>query len=105
MSALERLKALPQNEMRGGAVLTKPPKPSFVSFGSSPPPPFSVTEARQATADEAAELRRLLEIILADEPDEIAESLAIACADPDAALMSFRALVADIQERERWARS
>jgi hypothetical protein len=95
MSALDRLKALPQNEMRGGTVLTKPPKPSFVSFDSAPPPPFSVTEGRQATAAEAAELCRLLDIILVDEPDEIAESLAIACADPDDALMSFRALVAE----------
>ncbi|MGI8894658.1 MAG: hypothetical protein ACR2HE_03225 [Casimicrobiaceae bacterium] len=35
----------------------------------------------------------------ADAPDEIPESLAIASADPDTALLSFRALVADMRDR------
>ena len=54
-----------------------------------------VRRAKPATERDVTELRRLLNIILADEPDEIAQSLAIACADTDDALMSFRALVAD----------
>ncbi|MGI8423094.1 MAG: hypothetical protein ACR2NO_03085 [Chloroflexota bacterium] len=54
---------------------------------------------RVATPAEAAELRRLLDILLADVPEQIEWSLAIACADPDAALMSFRALVADMRDR------
>ena len=50
---------------------------------------------RSASPTEATELRRLLNVILADEPDEIEESLAIACADPDDALICFRTLVAE----------
>ena len=55
---------------------------------------------RVATPNERAELRRLLTIILRDCPEELEWSLGIACADPDGALMSFRALVADMQEAD-----
>jgi hypothetical protein len=48
---------------------------------------------RTATPSEAAELRRLIAIVLASTPDEQQETFIVACADPDAALMCFRALV------------
>lgn len=52
--------------------------------------------ARTATPAEAAELARLLARILPDDPEGQAEALAVALADPEAALLSFRALAADL---------
>lgn len=50
---------------------------------------------RHATPDEAAELRRLIGIVLAGSAhDEQREALAVARADPDAALECFRLLAA-----------
>ena len=51
---------------------------------------------RQATQDEPLELAALLGAILPGDAQGQAEALAIALADADAALMSFRALVADL---------
>jgi len=52
-----------------------------------------VPDCRAVTPVETAELRALVGLILADgSEDERAEALAVALADPDAALMSFRAL-------------
>lgn len=49
-----------------------------------------------ATDEQAAELRRLVGIVSADWPaDERAGALAVALADPEAALDCFRALVAE----------
>ena len=45
-----------------------------------------------------------MNIILAEWPDQIAEDFAIACAYPDSALVSFRALVEEKRERDAWAR-
>jgi hypothetical protein len=42
-------------------------------------------------------LRRLIAIVLAASPDERAEALAVAIADPDNALLCFRALAAQGQ--------
>lgn len=53
-------------------------------------PGFPATEA------EAVELRGLVRRVLADRPDEWNEVEAVALADPEAALVSFRALVADL---------
>lgn len=52
---------------------------------------------RSATPTEASELRELVALVLAnaDETDR-AEALALALADPEAALLSFRALAADL---------
>ena len=56
------------------------------------PPP------REATPAEADELRALIGVVLANgSADDRTEALAVACADPDAARTSFRALVADLQ--------
>lgn len=52
--------------------------------------------ARTATPAEAAELARLLTAILPGDAAGQAEALPIACADPEAALVSFRALAADL---------
>ena len=50
---------------------------------------------RTATPDEAKELRQLIGIVLADSPiEEQREALAVACADPEAALQCFRLLAA-----------
>ena len=50
------------------------------------------------------ELGELIAIVLArDTEAERTETLAVACADPDAALISFRALVADLQNP--WSRA
>ena len=49
-----------------------------------------------ATPAEAAELRTLIERVLADCPAEIEETVQVALADVDDALVCFRALVADL---------
>jgi hypothetical protein len=50
-----------------------------------------------ATPEQAAELRELVAIVAASWPEaERAEALAVALADPEAALISFRALVEDL---------
>jgi hypothetical protein len=50
---------------------------------------------RTATPDEARELRQLVGIVLANSPaEEQQEALAVACADPEAALQCFRLLAA-----------
>jgi hypothetical protein len=51
-------------------------------------------DPRAATPAEAAELRALVTLIYAN-PDDRAEPLAAALADPDAALICYRALAAD----------
>ena len=52
---------------------------------------------RRASASERAELEELIGVILAnDSASDRAEALAIAIVDPDAALVSFRALVAGL---------
>ena len=56
---------------------------------------------RQATEAESAELRSLIERVLADTPDEWDEVHRIACADPEAALITFRLLAAEAMERKR----
>jgi hypothetical protein len=51
---------------------------------------------RVATSEQAAELRELIAVILANESDvDRMETVDIALADPDAALTSFRVLAAD----------
>ena len=51
-----------------------------------------------ATTEQADELRELVALILADDTEaDRAEALAVAFVDPDAALTSFRALVADLE--------
>jgi hypothetical protein len=55
-----------------------------------------------ATPEQAAELRELVAVILSDADDaERADVLRVALADPEAALTSFRLLVADAMERKR----
>ena len=64
---------------------------------------MDLTEAWK-TVDELAQTfvaaipRFLLAIVLADDPDEIAESLAIACADPEAAMRCFQTLAVDLNK-------
>ncbi len=56
----------------------------------------------KATPDQSAELRDLIAAILANDSEaDRAEALRVALADPEAALMSFRALVADIRTDTR----
>lgn len=53
---------------------------------------------RIATPDETKELRQLIAVVLADSPvEEQREALAVACADPDAALECFRLLASAMQ--------
>lgn len=59
-------------------------------------PPTVATLRRTATTAEAAELRALIERVLADCPAEIEETVQVALADVDDALVCFRALVADL---------
>ena len=55
-----------------------------------------------ATSEQAAELRELIAPILANDSDaDRAEALAVALADPDAALMSFRAMAAGLRNETR----
>jgi len=55
-----------------------------------------------ATPEQAAELRELIALILANESEaDRPEALAVALADPDAALTCFRALAADIGSNTR----
>jgi hypothetical protein len=53
---------------------------------------------RQPTEVEVAELRELVAVILPDEAER-ADVLRVACADPEAALISFRLLAAEARER------
>ena len=57
---------------------------------------------RNATSAEAAELRALVRVVLADAPQEWDEVTAVAVADPEAALVSFRLLAAEARERAIW---
>jgi hypothetical protein len=57
-----------------------------------------VAPPRTATRAEADELRRLIGIVLADAPDEQPEAFTVACADPESALICFRALVAAMRD-------
>jgi hypothetical protein len=50
----------------------------------------------RAVARQEAELRRLIPLVLADAPHEQLEALAVALADPEAALESYRLLAADL---------
>lgn len=54
---------------------------------------------RTASLGQRQELRELIAIVLArDTEAERTETLAVACADPETALTSFRALVADSRD-------
>jgi len=65
---------------------------------------LAANDAGTASPGQRQELRELIAIILArDTEAERAETLAVACADPEAALTSFRALVADLQDP--WSRA
>jgi hypothetical protein len=65
---------------------------------------LAANDAGIASPGQRQELRELIAIILArDTESERKEPLAVACADPDAALTSFRALVADWQDPWRRA--
>ena len=65
---------------------------------------LAANDAGTASPGQRQELRELIAIILArDTKAERTETLAVACADPDAALTSFRALVADLQDP--WSRA
>jgi hypothetical protein len=65
---------------------------------------LAANAAGTASAGQRQELRELIAIILArDTEAERAETLPVACADPLAALTSFRALVADLQDPWRRA--
>jgi hypothetical protein len=55
----------------------------------------ATNDSRVATPEQATELCELVDIVAAEWPEaERAEALAVALADPDAALICFRALVA-----------
>ena len=68
-----------------------------VATGGSPTGgPCVATVATVATLGQSAELRELLAVVAADwSAEEQAEALAAALADPESALRSFRALVAE----------
>jgi hypothetical protein len=58
---------------------------------------------RRATPAEAHELRALIaEVLRAASEAERVEALTIACADPDAAMLSFRALRDELRQNEKW---
>lgn len=61
----------------------------------------SLHPQRLAGQEEAAELSRLVPLILAGAPDEHGEALALALLDPAASLLSFRLIAA---ERATWPR-
>lgn len=65
---------------------------------------LAANDTGTASPGQRQELRELIAIILAGDTEaERAETLAVACADPEAALTSFRALVADLQDP--WSRA
>lgn len=65
---------------------------------------LAANDAGTASPGQRQELRELIAVILAgDTESERAETLAVACADSDAALTSFRALVAD--SRDPWGQA
>ncbi len=64
--------------------------PVYGQSGIEPPP------RRSATVDEAAELRALIEAVLADAPEKWDEVFRIACADPESALISWRSLIVGV---------
>lgn len=58
--------------------------------------PLPDAPKHQATPDEAAELRELVAVVLANDTEaERAEALRVACADPEAALDCYRSLAAN----------
>lgn len=62
---------------------------------------LAANDADIATPEQRQELRDLLAVVLANDSDtEREETLATACADPDAALTCFRLLAAD--KRDTW---
>ena len=65
---------------------------------------LAANDAGTASPGQRQELRELIAIILAgDTQAERTETLAVACADPVAALTSFRALVKDLRDSWRLA--
>jgi hypothetical protein len=61
--------------------------------------PMSEPPRRAATPSEAAELRELVDHVLAGAGEaDRAEALTVALADPEAALVSFRALATNVNE-------
>jgi hypothetical protein len=68
------------------------------------PAPANDATSPAATPKQAAELRELVAVIFPGESAaDLADVLATACADPEAALTSFRLLAADVAERQRHA--
>jgi len=63
---------------------------------AAPTEPANDAAPPAATPEQASELRELVAAILPDDAER-ADVLRVACADPEAALTSFRALVADPQ--------
>ena len=78
------------------ATLAAPNLPTVATVASVAVATPASGPAEPATASEAAELRALVRRVLADRPDEWDEAEAVALADPEAALTSFRALAAEL---------
>jgi len=66
--------------------------------------PMPNAACRGSTPAESAELRDLVRLVLADAPHEWDEVYRIACADPEAALTSFRLLADEARDRAIWGR-
>ena len=78
------------------ATLAPPNLPTVASVATVAVATLANGPVIPATEAEAAELRALVRRALADRPDEWGEVEAVALADPEAALLSFRSLAADL---------
>ena len=80
------------------ATVTAPKQPSVATVSVANTENFPEIP-RTASLGQRQELRELIAIVLArDTEAERTETLAVACADPETALTSFRALVADSRD-------
>ena len=67
--------------------------------------PLIARRRGSSTPDQERELRTLIQLVLADAPNEYEETVTVALADPVAALTCFRALAKDAEEHKRWMRA
>jgi len=91
------LTALPGDRLQASGAITDAIRATIREHKAAILAELAVNDAAEcATREQATELRELVGIVAADWPDdERAEALAAALADPEAALVCFRALAAE----------
>ena len=90
--------------LRALGTLTEELRPSIRMHKPAILAELAANDVGTANPGQRQELREVIAIVLEQDTEaERTETLAAACADPEAALISFRALVADLQDP--WSRA